>query len=71
MDKKRWANKKVPLHTLCLKLGEEAMEVGLEVTDAQVKGAKPNYTHMLEELEHVEFIAQCIRKQIKRERKGK
>jgi len=69
MDKKKWANKNVPLHTLCLKLGEEAMEVGLELTDAQVEGIRPDYKHMLEELEHVEYIAECIRRKIKRERR--
>lgn len=68
MNTKRWANKNVPLSMLCLKLGEEAMEVGLELTDAQMEGTKPNYKHMLEELEHVEFIAECLRKRIDRER---
>ena len=80
MKKSRWADPTIPLEVLALKLCEEAAEVGTEITDlftheAQLpispKEMQRNQVNALvraeEELEHVEFIAQCLRMRIKDE----
>lgn len=61
MNKKRWSHAGVPMAVLALKLSEEAAEVGTEITDALMDGIEWDAEKVVEECDHVIFIAQRIR----------
>lgn len=73
MDKKKWQNPRIPLSTLALKLAEEVGEVSTIITDAQFAGhgiydgplTKPEREHLIEELDHVRFIASQMKKRLR------
>lgn len=69
MNRKKWDNDVVPIPILALKLAEEVGEVSKEITDAHFDRYGLNndvrQDRILEELEHVEFLAQVLRDRIK------
>jgi hypothetical protein len=63
MNKRKWSDPGIPIEVLGLKLCEEAAEVGTEISDAALKVSKTvNVKKILDELDHVEFIAKQLRK---------
>lgn len=64
MNKARWTKPNIPLQVLALKLVEECGEVANELTDAYITGNGVQLDSLLEELEHVEFIARTMRNKI-------
>lgn len=70
MNKRKWQDPMVPLSMLALKLCEEAAEVGTEITDGYFHDpifGQADRRKLLEELEHVEFIAAVIRARVNNE----
>lgn len=63
MNKQRWRDPSIPLSILALKLCEEAAEVGTEITDSHM-GEHWNRDAILEELEHVVFMATVLRDRV-------
>lgn len=78
MNRERWTHPDLPIEVLALKLTEECGEVSKEITDVWViegnsafipdmpkKQLEKRRASLLEELEHVIFIAKTIRERVK------
>lgn len=75
MNRDKWTAKGVPLQTLALKLSEEAAEVGTVLSDTMIvedgeyegerKLTNRERRAILEELEHVIFIATTMQHRVR------
>lgn len=71
MNKAKWQDPMVPMTILGLKLCEEAGEVATELSDAFMGGV-PSALHtvrageLIEELDHVIFIAETMKGRVRR-----
>lgn len=73
MNKKQWKNNKISDSKFLAKLSEEFGEVGraqvnrlnaLAAKNPAKRGYKAHTKNLIEELEHVEFIARCWREKL-------
>ena len=66
MNRKKWEGAAYSNAYWFAKLGEEFGEVADEQVKAMEKGDDYDDKTMIEELEHVEFIARCFRQDLER-----
>lgn len=68
MNKKKWRDPKIPIEMLGLKLAEEAGEVAREITDGYFDAVsymdREHRASLLEELNHVLFIAEELHRRV-------
>jgi hypothetical protein len=64
MNRKKWSSPEIPLAVVALKLCEEAAEVGTVISDGMTSPGRIDVEHLLEELDHVDFISGVLRARV-------